>query len=41
VIGVFLDRDGTINRDVHYLSRPEEFELLPGVGEVVSGDDQR
>ncbi|MEM7204418.1 MAG: HAD family hydrolase [Planctomycetota bacterium] len=29
---VFLDRDGTINREVHYLSSPEQFELLPGVG---------
>ena len=27
---VFLDRDGTINADRHYLSRPEQFELLPG-----------
>ena len=25
----FLDRDGTIVRDVHYLSRPEQLELLP------------
>lgn len=29
---VFLDRDGTINREVDYLARPEDFELLPGVG---------
>ncbi len=29
---VFLDRDGTINEDRHYLSRPEQFELIPGVG---------
>jgi D-glycero-D-manno-heptose 1,7-bisphosphate phosphatase len=29
---VFLDRDGTINVDRHYLSRPEQFELIPGVG---------
>lgn len=28
---VFLDRDGTINVDKHYLYKPEEFELLPGV----------
>ncbi|MGI9078273.1 MAG: D-glycero-alpha-D-manno-heptose-1,7-bisphosphate 7-phosphatase [Gemmatimonadaceae bacterium] len=26
---VFLDRDGTIIRDTHYLSRPESVELLP------------
>ena len=30
---VFLDRDGTINREVHRLSRPVELELLPGVAE--------
>lgn len=29
---VFLDRDGTINVDRHYLSRPDQFELIPGVG---------
>lgn len=29
---VFIDRDDTINRDVHYCSRPEDFQLLPGVG---------
>ncbi len=27
---VLLDRDGTINVERHYLSDPEEFELLPG-----------
>ncbi len=27
---VFLDRDGTINREVHYLSDPDQLELLPG-----------
>jgi D-glycero-D-manno-heptose 1,7-bisphosphate phosphatase len=30
---VFLDRDGTINRDVHHLSDPEQLELLPGAAE--------
>ena len=28
---VFLDRDGTINREVHHLSDPAQLELLPGV----------
>ena len=28
---VLLDRDGTINAERHYLSDPEELELLPGV----------
>jgi D-glycero-D-manno-heptose 1,7-bisphosphate phosphatase len=28
----FLDRDGTINREVQYLSHPDQLELLPGVG---------
>lgn len=27
---VLLDRDGTINVDKHYISRPEQVELLPG-----------
>jgi len=34
-IAVFLDRDGTICRDVHYMSRPEQFELLQGVAEGI------
>jgi len=34
-IAVFLDRDGTICKDVHYLSKPKRFELLPGVAEGV------
>lgn len=28
---IFLDRDGTINVEKHYLYRREEFEFLPGV----------
>lgn len=28
---VFLDRDGTLNEEVHYLHRPEDLRLLPGV----------
>lgn len=28
---VFLDRDGTINVEVEYLSRVEEFQFIPGV----------
>lgn len=30
---VFVDRDGTINVDVHYLNDPDKFEMYPGVGE--------
>ncbi len=30
---IFLDRDGTLNDDPGYLSRPEQMALLPGVGE--------
>jgi D-glycero-D-manno-heptose 1,7-bisphosphate phosphatase len=29
---VFLDRDGTLIREVGYLSRPEQVEILPSVG---------
>lgn len=32
---VFIDRDGTINFDVHYLDDPDKFEMYPGVGEGV------
>ncbi len=30
-MAVFVDRDGTINREVQHLCDPEQFELLPGV----------
>ena len=32
---IFLDRDGTIARDVPYCSRPEDFELLPDAAEGI------
>lgn len=32
---IFLDRDGTMNEEVHYLHKPEDFRLLPGVGQAV------
>lgn len=32
---VFLDRDGTINKYVGFLTRPEQFELLPGAAEAI------
>lgn len=34
-MAVFLDRDGTINREVDHLRRAEDFELLPGVEQAV------
>lgn len=33
---IFLDRDGTINKYVGFLSDIDEFELLPGVAEAIS-----
>ncbi|WP_420128877.1 D-glycero-alpha-D-manno-heptose-1,7-bisphosphate 7-phosphatase [Longimicrobium sp.] len=33
---VFLDRDGTLIVDRHYLADPEGVELLPGAGEAVA-----
>ena len=33
--GIFLDRDGTINREVEYLSSPDQLELLPGSAEAI------
>lgn len=31
----FLDRDGTLVEDVHYLARPEQLALVPGVIEAI------
>lgn len=31
----FVDRDGTLVRDVHYLARPEQLELVPGAAAAV------
>lgn len=33
---VFLDRDGTLNEEVHYLHRPEDLKLLPGTAEALA-----
>jgi D-glycero-D-manno-heptose 1,7-bisphosphate phosphatase len=33
---VFLDRDGTIIADRHYLSKPEDIELVAGAPEAIS-----
>ncbi len=32
---IFLDRDGTITKDVHYCSHPEDLELLPNAAEAI------
>jgi histidinol-phosphate phosphatase family protein len=32
---VFIDRDGTINREVDHLKSPDQFELLPGVEDAI------
>jgi len=34
-VTVFLDRDGTLNRDTGYVKTTEEFQLLPGVVEAL------
>ncbi len=33
---LFVDRDGTLNPDLHYLREPERLELFRGVGEVLA-----
>jgi D,D-heptose 1,7-bisphosphate phosphatase len=33
---VFLDRDGTINKLYGFITRPEDFELIDGVGEAIA-----
>lgn len=32
---IFLDRDGTINKYVGFLTKPDQFELLPGVADAI------
>ncbi|HWP81876.1 MAG TPA: HAD family hydrolase [Bacteroidota bacterium] len=34
-VGIFFDRDGTLNTEVDYLSRPEELTLLPGAARSI------
>lgn len=33
---VFLDRDGTIIHDAHYLSRPDQVRLIDGAGDAIA-----
>ena len=33
---VFLDRDGVICEDIHYLKNPSQFKLIPGVRRAIS-----
>ncbi|MGH7251558.1 MAG: lipopolysaccharide heptosyltransferase II [Nitrospiraceae bacterium] len=35
-VTIFMDRDGTLNRDTGYVKTPEELELFPGVVEAVA-----
>jgi len=32
---LFLDRDGVIIRDTHYISNPKDVELIPGIRELI------
>lgn len=34
-VAVFLDRDGTINVEKGHLARPDDFELVPGIGAAI------
>lgn len=34
-VAVFIDRDGTINREVNHLNRPDQVELIPRAGDAV------
>lgn len=34
---VFLDRDGTIMEDVHFIRNPDDVKLLPGAAEAIAG----
>jgi NDP-sugar pyrophosphorylase family protein len=35
-IAIFIDRDGTINKEVEHLSEIEQFELIDGAAEALS-----
>ena len=37
---LFLDRDGVLNQDVDHISRPEQLELISGVGKAVRKANQ-
>lgn len=37
---VFLDRDGTINQEVGYISRPEDVRLIPGSARAIASLNQ-
>lgn len=32
---VFIDRDGTINKEVNYLFKPSDFEFIPGAADAI------
>jgi D-glycero-D-manno-heptose 1,7-bisphosphate phosphatase len=34
-VGIFFDRDGTLNTEVDFLSRPEELELIPRAARAI------
>ena len=34
-VGIFFDRDGTINTEVDYLSNAEDLELIPGIADAI------
>ena len=34
--GVFLDRDGVLNRDLNYVHAPDRFEPVPGAAEAIA-----
>ncbi len=38
---VFLDRDGTMAKDVHYCRRPEDFELFPATAKAIKFLNER
>lgn len=37
---IFLDRDGTIIREVHYIARPDQVEILPGAARAIAAARQ-
>lgn len=40
-MGVFVDRDGTLNQEVDYVRTPDELRLIPGAAEAVQKLNER
>ena len=40
-VGVFLDRDGTLNEELNYIQTPDQLQMIPGAAEAVRKLNER